>query len=534
MASGDRFDRSRLIRTVDVLLSDPGTLHDLYRSKLSREEIGAEVCKFVPMVAHFVDKYIEGRNVPPPPPPPDVDGGAATPKNNSRYFNKAPPSWQGTIDSIVDIEENIWSPRFGIKGKVDMTVRLRGQERPVPLELKTGRSSFSAEHKGQVQLYSMMMMDLPDDSAGVPLTPAAVAASDGLLVYLRDCSVQQVATGVRERQGLVQLRNQLVSNLTAEPLESATPDGFKEALLPPRIDRRQACSGCPLLVPCTLYEKAESPESAPESISHLPESHRQYFERWSLMLRLESAEAVRRSKRSLKDLWCDPAWRRELDGACVTRLRVESCVESQLRTSDMDRYLATLVVTTPGAAGVEAPAGLELQKGDGVVVSTERRIAVATGSVLQVDHDDSGRLRIQVATDQDLSKRSPESALFTMDKLEYQGGQSLLYANLGRLMADDPRSARLRQLVIDRRTPTFQKGLPKSVATVAKRALAGLNKLQQKAVLKVRPFFFIFYIFLYFYIILYFLFYFLFYFILFYYIYIYIYIILFYILLVPV
>jgi hypothetical protein len=31
---------------------------------------------------------------------------------------------------VVDIEENIWSPRLGIKGKIDLTVRIQAGKRP--------------------------------------------------------------------------------------------------------------------------------------------------------------------------------------------------------------------------------------------------------------------------------------------------------------------------------------------------------------------------------------------------------------------
>lgn len=48
------------------------------------------------------------------------------------------------------------SYRFGMKGKVDVTVdcHTNGTTNTVPLELKTGRPSYSAEHKGQVLLYN--------------------------------------------------------------------------------------------------------------------------------------------------------------------------------------------------------------------------------------------------------------------------------------------------------------------------------------------------------------------------------------------
>ncbi len=66
-----------------------------------------------------------------------------------------------TVSELADIEENMWSPRFGLKGKIDVTAQVRIQrqrngshrmleERTVPLELKTGKESNSIEHRSQV------------------------------------------------------------------------------------------------------------------------------------------------------------------------------------------------------------------------------------------------------------------------------------------------------------------------------------------------------------------------------------------------
>lgn len=62
-----------------------------------------------------------------------------------------------TVTEFVDIEENIWSPRFGLKGKIDVTAGVRIHRRGrkhvdkiVPLELKTGKESNSIEHRSQV------------------------------------------------------------------------------------------------------------------------------------------------------------------------------------------------------------------------------------------------------------------------------------------------------------------------------------------------------------------------------------------------
>ena len=102
---------------INNLLSDSSTLHDLYGSKLLKEELQADVGNFIPMIKHFIAKYVEGKQVVPP----KVDHGSA---DSSKKFQKPVSQWEGRIQDISDIEENIWSPWLGIKGKVDLTVKV--------------------------------------------------------------------------------------------------------------------------------------------------------------------------------------------------------------------------------------------------------------------------------------------------------------------------------------------------------------------------------------------------------------------------
>lgn len=71
-----------------------------------------------------------------------------------------------------------------------------------------------------------------------------------------------------------------------------------------------------------------------------------------------------------------------------------------------------------------------------------------------------------------------------MDKLEYQGGQTLLYSNLSRLMLNNANAARLRELIIDQRVPVFKAGLPKSMLEIFWPVLKPLNGFQRRAILK--------------------------------------------------
>jgi len=65
-------------------------------------------------------------------------------------------------------------PQLGIKGKIDVSVRTKrnrhiqvgafaSSQHAIPLELKTGRASFSMEHKGQLILYQMMLKAIGRD-----------------------------------------------------------------------------------------------------------------------------------------------------------------------------------------------------------------------------------------------------------------------------------------------------------------------------------------------------------------------------------
>jgi DNA replication ATP-dependent helicase Dna2 len=73
------------------------------------------------------------------------------------------------INGLHDVEEDIWSPKWGLKGKVDASVQARiirnasrggsAEERVAPLEIKTGRSVGMMAHRAQTMLYTLLMED---------------------------------------------------------------------------------------------------------------------------------------------------------------------------------------------------------------------------------------------------------------------------------------------------------------------------------------------------------------------------------------
>lgn len=172
-------------------------------------------------------------------------------------------------------------------------------EKVVPLELKTGRASFSSEHRGQLIVYSMMMSERrPDPEAG-------------LLLYLRNSSLQEVKAGIHEMRGLVQLRNELVSLLREKEAQEAGETSEEEERghsgLPKALNLKRACARCGHLLACSLYQRLDSEvpakdsgkamaELVPQTLAHLTEEHVAFFDRWARLCEMEGAAAAATSK----------------------------------------------------------------------------------------------------------------------------------------------------------------------------------------------------------------------------------------------
>lgn len=238
-------------------------------------------------------------------------------------------NFTGTIDSIEDIEENIWAPRLGLKGKVDVSVKVNyrprnGASKPesqyMPLELKTGRASYSGEHTGQLIIYQMMMTEIEKSTI-----------DSGLILYLREGEMREIKGGHNERRDLILLRNE-ISHFLAKQSESYANIGRKSLLsekngtksdddvlahlmrvshipeLPEPINRGNLCATCPYNILCSVYLKqnidtfssldAKHPlrEIAPMVTIHLNDAHIDYFCHWVGLMTLEDQETKKCKK----------------------------------------------------------------------------------------------------------------------------------------------------------------------------------------------------------------------------------------------
>lgn len=69
-----------------------------------------------------------------------------------------------SITKLLDVEEHVWSPMYGLKGNVDATLEVVMDDDQgtraltVPFEIKTGKSKRT-EYIGQTALYTLLLSD---------------------------------------------------------------------------------------------------------------------------------------------------------------------------------------------------------------------------------------------------------------------------------------------------------------------------------------------------------------------------------------
>jgi predicted oxidoreductase len=68
-----------------------------------------------------------------------------------------------SVCKVLDIEEHLWSPTYGLKGMVDASVQLKlsptNKVLTIPFELKTGKVSRFITNRAQTLLYTLLMSD---------------------------------------------------------------------------------------------------------------------------------------------------------------------------------------------------------------------------------------------------------------------------------------------------------------------------------------------------------------------------------------
>ncbi|XP_036120906.1 DNA replication ATP-dependent helicase/nuclease DNA2 isoform X2 [Molossus molossus] len=301
-AISDSFAPEKLQELACQTVQEIRHLKEMYRLNLNQDEVKQEVEEYLPSFSKwagdFMRKYTS-TDFPQMQLPLPSDGN-----DNNATCN---------IEVIkpLDIEESIWSPRFGLKGKIDVTVGVkihRGcktKYKIMPLELKTGKESNSIEHRSQLVLYTLLSQERRAD-------PEA-----GLLLYLKTGQMYPVPAKHLDKRELLKLRNQMAFSLFHRISKSATGKMTELVPLPQMIEEQQTCKYCSQVGNCALYSRAVEQQmddnSVPivmlpkikEETQHLKLTHLEYFSLWCLMLTLESQS--KDNKKNHQSIWLMPS-----------------------------------------------------------------------------------------------------------------------------------------------------------------------------------------------------------------------------------
>nr|XP_014340487.1 PREDICTED: DNA replication ATP-dependent helicase/nuclease DNA2 isoform X2 [Latimeria chalumnae] len=467
------FGEDGLRELASKTISNPKCLREMYSLNLTEVEVMQEVQQYLPSLTNWARNYMHNS--------PQANQCQVQLKLPSdRKLSAQDPSCNITITDFLDIEENIWSPRFGLKGKMDVTASVRIHRRSktltrvMPLELKTGKESNSIEHRSQVVLYTLLSQERRAD-------PEA-----GFLLYLKSGNMYPVPGNHMDRRELLKLRNQLafyLSNIVDR--STSENDQPQPALLPSVINDRTTCKYCSQLRNCALYSRAIEQERegsfVPEDMKavleqethHLKPSHVQYFRLWYLLCALEAQ--TMENKGESKNIWRLSAEEREKEGVCIGNLIRTGHVQAISDGMYQHRFQRKNSIHSETILAV----------GDRVVVSGQEKwlTALAVGYVTEVN-----KTLITCTLDRNLS-RLPVDTLLRLDHEEGVGSVATHLGNLSRLMEDSAASAKLRELIIEFRPPQFIQLLCSVLPLEAKDTVAdilkGLNKPQKQAMKRV-------------------------------------------------
>ncbi|XP_045698077.1 DNA replication ATP-dependent helicase/nuclease DNA2 isoform X2 [Phyllostomus hastatus] len=470
-AISDSFAPEKLQELAFQTVQEIRHLKEMYRLNLNQDELKQEVEEYLPSFSKWAGDFMHNCNstgFPQMQLSLPSDGS-----NNNTTCNIE-------VIKSLDIEESIWSPRFGLKGKIDVTVGVkihRGckvKDIIMPLELKTGKESNSIEHRSQLVLYTLLSQERRSD-------PEA-----GLLLYLKTGQMYAVPANHLDKRELLRLRNQMAFSLFHRISKSATGnEKTKLAPLPQIIEEQQTCKYCSQVGNCALYSRAVEQQTDDSSVpigmlpqikeetQHLKLTHLEYFSLWCLMLTLESQS--KDNKKNHQNIWLMSSSEMEQSGNCIGNLiRTE-----HVKTVGDGQYLHNFQRKN-GAMPIT-----NLMAGDRIILSGEERtlFALSRGYVKEIS-----RTTVTCLLDRNLSVL-PESTLFRLDQEEKNCDINTPLGNLSKLMKNTDTSQKLRELIIDLREPQFISYLSSVLPHDAKDAVAsilkGLNKPQRQAMKKV-------------------------------------------------
>ncbi|KAJ6189407.1 hypothetical protein N7519_004315 [Penicillium mononematosum] len=376
-----------------------------------------------------------------------------------------------SINKLLEVEEHIWSPMYGLKGNIDATVQVTCREDKmeknlvVPLELKTGRRDTNQSHRAQTALYTLLMSDRYD-----------IDVTFGLLYYLELTKTLSIRGIRHELLQMIQVRNHLAGYIR------------ERQQLPPMLRKARQCIRCYARTPCLIYHKLSEDgdgetsalgEDFDAAVGHLNNGDRDFFRKWDELLTKEEGNLVK----FRRELWTLLSSEREALGRCFGDVVIDpNSVYEENTGTKINRYHYTFVKrqASPGFSFAES----QITVGEPIVISDEKgHFALANGYVV---HTSSSHIKVGVdrklhnarsrtagfdaVTNQsfrgimEVGKEEPaaledpgEQLVYRIDKDEFSNGMAIVRNNLICMMDKDLFQARqLRRLIVEGQAPAFK------------------------------------------------------------------------------
>ncbi|KAL9008172.1 MAG: hypothetical protein Q9173_006674 [Seirophora scorigena] len=407
-----------------------------------------------------------------------------------------------SVNKLLEVEEKVWSPMYGLKGNVDATVQIttsNGSEETtltVPFELKTGKHANEA-HRAQTALYTLLLSDRYD-----------IDVACGILYYMESSETSRIPAIRHELMHMVMKRNELASYIR------------QRVKLPPMLKSPHLCGKCYAQKPCFVYHKliedgdgetSGLKEKFDQVVRHLKPSHADFFRKWDDLLTKEEKDIVK----FRRELWTMQGVDREKIGRCFSNVIIESGSAKEMDDAPkINRYHYSFVKqkTAPGFSFLES----QITTGEPIVISDEKgHFALANGYVTAIR-----KRRIDVAVDRRLNdardrterfhsqdhqsfvgimdvleegstglarstEQPREATVYRIDKDEFSNGMAAVRNNLISLMDNEVfGSQALRKLIVENVAPTFRPR-PSEYRLGDSASQASLNTDQRNAVEKI-------------------------------------------------
>lgn len=458
-------------------------LEDLYTIKVSlaiaREHLESKMAE----VTHWASTFV-----------------AAQPQREAVVEGRGGDKLNMAVTKLLDVEEHVWSPMYGLKGNIDATIEVamtngkKTRNLTVPFEVKTGKHANS-NHMAQTALYTLLLSDRYD-----------IEIAHGILYYMETSKTMQIPAVRHELRHMIMQRNQLACYVRERSVQ-----------LPPMLRNKHMCGKCYAKTSCFVYhrladdgdgETSNMKEKFDELVQHLTPRHQEFFIKWENLLTKEEKE----SQKNKRELWTMTSHEREKKSRCFADVIIEegsASVDSGGPRINRFHYTFVKRIPIPGFSFLES----ELNIGEPIVVSDEEgHFALAIGYITSVkknrvtvavdrrlhnartrepgfDEEDNQafasimRVAAKGSTQQDAQGKTKEPPIrYRLDQDEFSNGMATVRNNLVQMMANDvPQAPMTRKLVVDLVAPRFKDIATQYSVTDGE----SLNVDQKKAIEKV-------------------------------------------------